>query len=104
MGRRITSMAGRVTRILASPRREDEEQQDQSLAGGDVVEFEFLDDVVSGEAFLANSNSSDEWCDSNGMELILDDDDDENQRDNDASVEEDKSFWDNQHQLLQVIN
>jgi hypothetical protein len=31
------------------------------------------------------------------------DEDDEKETDNDGNVEEDKSFWKNQHQLLQVI-
>ena len=52
------------------------------------VEFDFLDDI--GETLLAQSASSDE------MDRF---DEDEDHRD---TVEENRTFWDNQHQLLQV--
>ncbi|KAF7803443.1 uncharacterized protein G2W53_042554 [Senna tora] len=94
-------MAGRVTRILASRRREEEEAPiagEGSGSGSDVVEFEFLDD--GSESTLAKSSSSDECC-SNEMELL--DDEDEEERENEASVEENRSYWDNQHQLLQSV-
>ncbi|XP_061341555.1 uncharacterized protein LOC133287883 [Gastrolobium bilobum] len=96
-----TSMAGRVTRFLASRRREPEldslefvyavEQPDKSV--GDV-EFEFLD--VDGEMMLAQSSSSDECHHTNEMEL------EEDEEDKIGTTEENRSFWDNQHQVLQA--
>ncbi|KAK7327871.1 hypothetical protein VNO77_21964 [Canavalia gladiata] len=93
--------AGRVTRFLASRRREPrpdilEEQSDTSVAD---VEFEFLDD---GEMLLAQSTSSDECNQSNQMELDEDDDDDEAEKDYSGTVEENRTFWDNQHKVLQA--
>lgn len=90
-----TSMVrGGVTRFL--PRREY--LGCEKLQLGDV-EFEFLDD---GEIMsLAKSEGSgDEFHQSNEMEL---DDEDDGERVDGGSVEENRSFWDNQHQLLQVI-
>ena len=74
--------AGRVTRFLARhyPLEHHRDNAD--------VEFDFLDDI--GEALLAQSASSDE------MDRF---DEDEDHRD---TVEENRTFWDNQHQLLQV--
>lgn len=93
-----TSMVrGGVTRFL--PRRESLGCEKLQLGVGDV-EFEFLDD---GEIMsLAKSEGSgDEFHQSNEMEL---DDEDDGERVDGGSVEENRSFWDNQHQLLQVIN
>ena len=99
-----TSMAGRVTRFLTSRRREPNsleftylvEQPEPDASVGDV-EFEFLDD---GNMLLAPSASSDECDHPNGMEL----DEDEEEKDQDGTREENRSFWENQHQVLQVIN
>ncbi|XP_028777423.1 uncharacterized protein LOC114734083 [Neltuma alba] len=88
---RGSAVAPRMTRILATSCRREEEQP----SVGDV-EFDFLDD---GE-ILAKSSSSDECC-SNEIELL--DDDDVEERENDASTEEKSSFWDNQQQLLQSV-
>ena len=49
----------------------------------------------------SDESSGDEFRQSNEMEL---DDDDDGERVDGGSVEENRSFWDNQHQLLQVIN
>ncbi|TKY59260.1 hypothetical protein E2542_SST16345 [Spatholobus suberectus] len=98
-----TSMIrGGVTRFLPGFRMESgcerldftsyAEQSETSL--GDV-EFEFLDD---GEMSFAKSASSDEFQ-SNEMEL---DEDDDGERVDSGSVEENRSFLDNQHQLLQT--
>lgn len=57
--------------------------------------FGFLEE---GEG-LTESVSSDEGC----REIEDLDEDEEREKDNDGNVEEDKSFWKNQHQLLQVI-
>ncbi|KAL2344051.1 hypothetical protein Fmac_005336 [Flemingia macrophylla] len=96
-----TSMVrGGVTRFLPGFRRDSgcgsAEQTQTSSRLGDV-EFEFLDD---GEMMFANSSSNDEFQ-SNDMDLDLDEDDD-CERVGSGSVEEHKSFWDNQHQLLQT--
>lgn len=94
-----TSMVrGGVTRFL--PRRESLGCEKLQLGVGDV-EFEFLDD---GEMMMSlvksDESSGDEFRQSNEMEL---DDDDDGERVDGGSVEENRSFWDNQHQLLQVI-
>lgn len=91
MGRR-TSIAGRVTRILATSYRREEEPS--NVDGG--VEFEFLND---GEAVVNSSSSSSDECFSNELELF---DDDVEEREDDASVEDNRSFWENQQQLLQA--
>ncbi|KAL5150490.1 hypothetical protein HKD37_13G037126 [Glycine soja] len=93
-----TSMVrGGVTRFL--PRRESLGCEKLQLGVGDV-EFEFLDD---GEMMMSlvksDESSGDEFRQSNEMEL--DDDDDDGERVDGGSVEENRSFWDNQHQLLQ---
>ncbi|KAG4977863.1 hypothetical protein JHK82_037137 [Glycine max] len=85
-----TSMAaGRVTRFLARhyPLEHHRDNAD--------VEFDFLDDI--GEALLAQSASSDECGHPNEMEEQFDQDEDH--RD---TVEENRTFWDKQHQLLQA--
>ncbi|KAJ1381884.1 hypothetical protein SESBI_44733 [Sesbania bispinosa] len=79
-----TSMAGKVTRFLATRRREPE------TSVGDV-EFEFLDD---GEMLLAQSASSDE-CHPNEMDL---DEDEEEEKDQSGNLEGNTSFWENQLQ------
>ncbi|XP_054800268.1 uncharacterized protein LOC129304583 [Prosopis cineraria] len=91
---RGSAVAPRVTRILATSHLREEEES----SVGDGVEFEFLDD---GEVLTKRSSisSSDECC-SNEMELL---DDDVDGRENDSSVEENRSFWDNQQQLLQSV-
>lgn len=96
MGGTSISMAGRVTRFLKNRHSfefvyGDLQQPDQSV--GDVVEFEFLDD--GGEVMLGQSASSEE------MELNVED---EPEKDLNDTVEEDRSFWENQHQVLQVID
>ncbi|KAI9121115.1 hypothetical protein K1719_008148 [Acacia pycnantha] len=90
---RGSAVAPRVTRILATSRRREKEDP----SAGDF-EFDFLDDGV-GEV-LAKSSSSEECC---SNEIELPDDDDVDERDSDASVEENRSFWDNQQQLLQSV-
>ncbi|XP_057433434.1 uncharacterized protein LOC130726215 [Lotus japonicus] len=94
MGGTSISMAGRVTRFLKNRHSfefvyGDLQQPDQSV--GDVVEFEFLDD--GGEVMLGQSASSEE------MELNVED---EPEKDLNDTVEEDRSFWENQHQVLQA--
>lgn len=81
MGGTSVAAGRRVTRFLASHHR------DVTCVVADV-EFDFLDDI--GETLLAQSASSDE------MDRF---DEDEDHRD---TVEENRTFWDNQHQLLQV--
>jgi len=100
-----TSLA-RVTRYLpAGFRRELSRQKLQQYADTSLgdVEFEFLDDCDVG---LGNSSSSDEFHD-NHMELDIEDDEDKsNERVNEGCNNEEnrRNFWDNQLQLLQVIN
>ncbi|XP_054778738.1 uncharacterized protein LOC129286752 [Prosopis cineraria] len=86
----------RVTRFLPS------NHQESGGGGGcsgsaslDDVEFEFLGD---GGDSLAAAASRDERWDSNEMELDEDDDDDVDKK----GFEHNKSFWDDQHQLLQA--
>ncbi|KAG5104683.1 hypothetical protein JHK82_041653 [Glycine max] len=81
MGGTSVAAGRRVTRFLASHHR------DVTCVVADV-EFDFLDDI--GETLLAQSASSDE------MDRF---DEDEDHRD---TVEENRTFWDNQHQLLQT--
>ncbi|TKY71707.1 hypothetical protein E2542_SST00439 [Spatholobus suberectus] len=96
MGR--TSMAAaRVTRFLATRHRELipdalDEHRDTCVAD---VEFEFLDD---GETLFAQSASSDECGHPNEMEF----DEDEADKDHSDTIEENRNFWDNQHQVLQA--
>ncbi|OIV93205.1 hypothetical protein TanjilG_24420 [Lupinus angustifolius] len=92
-----TSMArgGVIKRFLPGFRREVGFDQQHETSYGDV-EFEFLDDI--GEmSSLANSASSDEYQPNEIMEFEEDDGErfDSNDVDN-------RSFWDNQHQLLQA--
>ncbi|KAK7319691.1 hypothetical protein RJT34_04416 [Clitoria ternatea] len=70
-------------------------QQAPQTSLGDV-EFEFLDD--GGDLPFASA-SSDEFQLNQTLELDYDDDD---YRVNGATVEENRSFWDNQHQVLQT--
>ncbi|XP_020207119.1 uncharacterized protein LOC109792147 [Cajanus cajan] len=90
-----TMVRGGVTRFLPGFPRDSgcHSLVPQTSCLGDV-EFEFLDD---GDMMFATSSSSDEFQ-SNEMELDLDEDDDESV----GSVVENKSFWDNQHQILQT--
>ncbi|XP_020222043.1 uncharacterized protein LOC109804601 [Cajanus cajan] len=91
-----TSLAtGRVTRFLATHHRHPcpdtvDYHRDTSVAD---VEFEFLHD---GE-MLAQSASSDESCDHHSNEMEFDED----EVDKDT-IQENRRFWDNQHQLLQA--
>ncbi|RDY02393.1 hypothetical protein CR513_14153, partial [Mucuna pruriens] len=77
--------AGRVTRFLATCH----DHRDTSVAD---VEFEFLDD---GDTLLAQSASSDDSDHSTEMEF----DEDPHHTD---TIQENRTFWDNQHQLLQA--
>ncbi|KAI4299388.1 hypothetical protein L6164_032854 [Bauhinia variegata] len=93
-----TTVAGRADRILESYRRRRESMNleirysDQQESSSSDVEFEFLDD---GEVSLAKSSSSDECP----QDVVLFDEEDEERDDNGNS--ENRSFWENQHQLLQ---
>ncbi|XP_027347039.1 uncharacterized protein LOC113858546 [Abrus precatorius] len=97
-----TSMVrGGVTRFLPGFRRESGRQRldftsyvEQPETGFGDVEFDFLD---VGEMSLAKSGSSDEF---QWDEMELDEDDGE--RVDSGSVEENRSFWENQHQVLQT--
>ncbi|BAT87087.1 hypothetical protein LR48_Vigan09g243100 [Vigna angularis] len=83
-----SSMAtARVTRFLASHHLHD--HRDTCVPD---VEFEFLHD---GETLLAHSASSDDCQNPNEIEF----DEDEDNRD---TVEQNRTFWDNQHQILQA--
>lgn len=89
-----TSLAGKVTRFL-SCRRQGSVESEESVCD---VEFDFLDD---GEVFMSSS-SSDDQCHS--LEMELDDDNDEDdEKDLNGINEMNRSFWDSQHQGLQVI-
>lgn len=92
-----TSLAGKVTRFL-SCRRQGSVESEESVCD---VEFDFLDD---GEVFMSSS-SSDDQCHS--LEMELDDDDDDDDEDDEKDLngihEMNRSFWDSQHQGLQVI-
>jgi len=99
-----TSMS-RVTRYLpVGFRRELSRHKLQQYADtsfGDV-EFEFLDDCDVG---LGSSSSSDEFHHDNHMELDVEEDDDKCEKVNEGcNNEENRNFWDNQLQLLQVID
>ncbi|OIV94354.1 hypothetical protein TanjilG_21694 [Lupinus angustifolius] len=100
MGATSMVRGGRVTRFLPGFRRElgcDRKHHDTSF--GDI-EFEFLDDI-SEMSSLANSSSSGEYHPNEIMEL--DNDDDGERVDfNDVSIGDNRSFWDNQNQLLQA--
>ncbi|KAE9594986.1 hypothetical protein Lal_00041199 [Lupinus albus] len=95
----LTSMTGRFTRFLSSHHNElvhdsvvdfpcvDEQPSDAS------VEFEFL---VDGD-ILSHSASNDEYHTNEIMELDVEEED-EGEKDS----EENRSFWENQHQVLQA--
>ncbi|OIV91741.1 hypothetical protein TanjilG_26594 [Lupinus angustifolius] len=96
----LTSMSGRVTRFLSSYHREMvldsvvefgcvEEQPIDTTS----VEFEFLDD---GD-MLGHSVSSDE-CHSNQVMELHDDAEDEGEKDHGGNSDENRTFWENQHQ------
>lgn len=97
-----TSMVrGGATRFLPGFRRESGCERldftsyaEQRECLGDV-EFEFLDDIVETVSF-SESASSDEFH--HQMEL----DEDDGERIDGGSVEENRNFWENQHQLLQT--
>lgn len=99
-----TSLAGKVTRFLASRRQDSlefvysEDQRPNSDTSVGDVEFEFLDD---GELLLGQSASSDECNNHPNNEMDLDEED-EAEKDHGGNVEANRSFWDNQHQVLQV--
>jgi len=98
-----TSLA-RVTRYLpVGFRRELSRQKLQQYSDTSFdVEFEFLDDCDVG---LGSSSSSDEFRHDNHMELDVEEDDDKCERVNGGgNNEESRNFWDNQFQLLQVID
>lgn len=102
-----TSMS-RVTRYLpVGFRRELSRQKLQQYADTNLgdVEFEFLDDCDMGLG-NSNSSSSDEFHHDNHMELDIEDEEDKSsERVNEGcNNEENRNFWDNQLQLLQVIN
>ncbi|XP_027339303.1 uncharacterized protein LOC113853057 [Abrus precatorius] len=85
--------AARVTRFLPSNRWDSRLVGQHDSSVGDV-EFEFLDD---GEMLLAQSASSDECGHPHEIEF------DEVAKDHtESTIEENRSFWDNQHQLLQT--
>ncbi|KAL1289191.1 hypothetical protein HN51_057840 [Arachis hypogaea] len=97
-----TTMGGRVTRFLSSRRRVktlefsyvvEQPQHETSCVVGDV-EFEFLDD-----ANIYSACSSD---DSNEIELDQHHDDDQDNDDDTCNLEDNRTFWDNQHQILQA--
>ncbi|KAL9321205.1 hypothetical protein ACSQ67_013044 [Phaseolus vulgaris] len=79
--------AARVTRFLATRHLRD--HRDTCVAD---VEFEFLHD---GETLLAHSACSDDCQNPNEIEF----DEDEDHRD---TLEQNRTFWDNQHQILQA--
>ncbi|MED6134232.1 hypothetical protein PIB30_035115 [Stylosanthes scabra] len=94
-----TTMAARVTRFLSTGRRERSLDDGTSCVVGDV-EFEFLDD---GNVYGGSSDD--------GMELDQhhdhddgDDNQDKDYQDEDSCNLEDnnRTFWDNQHQILQA--
>ncbi|KAE9591734.1 hypothetical protein Lal_00038912 [Lupinus albus] len=95
----LTSMSSRVTRFLSSHHHR-EMLLDSVVEFGCVeeqpidtsIEFEFLDDGV----MLGHSVSSDE-CHSNQI-MELHDEEDEEEKDSDQN----RSFWENQHQLLKA--
>jgi hypothetical protein len=100
-----TSLA-RVTRYLpAGFRRELSRQKLQQYADTNLgdVEFDFLDDCDVG---FGSSSSSDEFHHDNHMELDIEDDEDKSTErvKEGCNNEENRNFWDNQLQLLQVIN
>jgi len=80
--------AARVTRFL--PSRHLRDNLDTCVAD---VEFEFLHD---GETLLAHSACSDDCHNPNEIEF----DEDEDHRD---TVEQNRTFWDTQNQILQVV-
>ncbi|KAK7362841.1 hypothetical protein VNO77_04965 [Canavalia gladiata] len=97
-----TSMVrGRITRFLPGFRKEPGfdfsayVEQPQSMLSD--VEFQFLDD---GEiSSLAQSACSDEF---QSNEIELDEDDGDGDGDNSGNVEKNRSFWDNQLQIMQT--
>ncbi|KAK4259820.1 hypothetical protein QN277_006113 [Acacia crassicarpa] len=92
-------MAGRVTRFLPSRHHQERDgggRQVSEEVGLEEVEFEFLGD--GGQSFAATSTSRDEIWNSNGMEFDEDDDEGESK----IGIERNKSFWDDQYQLLQA--
>ncbi|KAK7302795.1 hypothetical protein RJT34_13691 [Clitoria ternatea] len=82
--------SARVTRFLATRHRH---QHDTSV--GDV-EFEFLPD---GDMLLAQSATSDDSDQSNEMDFDQDDHDDKDPTD---VLQQNRNFWDTQHQVLQA--
>ncbi|KAJ7968570.1 Protein of unknown function (DUF506) [Quillaja saponaria] len=91
-------MAGRVTKTMAARRNSlrnslEFRYSDQGSTSSTDVELEFLND----ELLLTEEINS---VDCLHNELVNDETDDEG-RENNGSVEEDKSYWENQHQLLQ---
>ncbi|CAK8577708.1 unnamed protein product [Lathyrus sativus] len=95
-----TTSRSRVTRYLpVGFRRELSRQKLQQFADNNLVdvEFEFLDDS---DVNLGNSSSS-----SDDFHLDIEDDDDECSQKvhgGSSNVEENRSFWDNQLQILQT--
>ncbi|KAI4296755.1 hypothetical protein L6164_036683 [Bauhinia variegata] len=95
-----TTATGIAARIQASRRRRyggsinlEFRCSEQPESSSSDVEFDFLDE---GEVHLAKSSSSDE-CSQDVMTF----EEDEEERDDNGNAEENRSFWDNQHQLLQ---
>ena len=103
-----TSMVrGCVTRYLPAGDKVKTSSCADDTRFGDV-EFEFLDDINGEMSSLAKSTASNnDECHPNDQ-MDLDEDDDHNgesSRDhNNGDAQENRIFWDNQHQLLQVIN
>ncbi|KAK7400584.1 hypothetical protein VNO78_11794 [Psophocarpus tetragonolobus] len=89
-----TSMVrGGLTRFLPGFRRHNFTSNVEQI--GDV-EFEFLDD---GDKPFVKSESSNDFNELDELEF---DEDDDAERVDGATFQENKSFWDNQHQLLQT--
>ncbi|KAK7246501.1 hypothetical protein RIF29_41370 [Crotalaria pallida] len=91
MGRR-SSMTG--IRVVTTRFAYVEDHQQHSDTSSGDVEFEFLDD---GD-MLSQSASSDEYHTTNN-EIELDDDEEE---EDEKGSEESRSFWENQHEVLQA--
>ncbi|XVF25794.1 hypothetical protein REPUB_Repub13aG0244200 [Reevesia pubescens] len=101
-------MAGMATRISWNHRNltynfqefKFPEQPDSSLSD---MEFGFLEEY--GDQGFPGSCNSDEFQGNNNsemMELGGDDDEDQERENNGNSVENNKSYWENQHQVLQA--
>lgn len=109
MGTTSVSRGGGITRFLPSfhgeySRHESlnyascaQQSADASLAD---VELEFLDHI-DGDTLIGQSENSQEF---HPNEMELDHEDECEEFNNIGGNEENKNFWDNQLQILQVIN